>query len=102
MRRTKKAKRLAHVQSWQSSGLSRPQYCRKHGLKYATFMSWCKQELSTPVPEAGVVVTEPGKFIALAQGASISNLIVIHFPNGIRIEYEGQVSQDLIQYLQNA
>lgn len=102
MRRTKKAKRLAYVQSWRSSGLSRPQYCRKHGLKYATFMGWCKQELSTPVPEVGVMTSEPGKFIALAQGESISNLIVISFGNGIRMEYDGQLSQELIQYLQNA
>lgn len=102
MRRTKKAKRLAHVQSWRSSGLSRPQYCRKHGLKYATFMSWCKQELSAPGSEVGMIVSEPGKFIALVQGKHTSSLIVVNFSNGIRMEYEGQVSQELIQYLQDA
>ena len=102
MRRTKKAKRLAHVQSWRTSGLSRPQYCRKHGLKYATFMSWFKQGLIPSTPDVGVRVSEPGKFIALAQQESTSSLIAISFANGIRIEYEGQVSQELIQYLQDA
>ena len=65
-------------------------------------MSWFKQELSPPRPDVGIMVSEPGKFIALAHQEPISNLIVVSFANGIRMEYEGQVSQELIQLLQNA
>ena len=93
MRRTKKAERLAHIESWRSSGLSRPEYSLRHGLKYSTFLSWFKQEGPNP---------KPGKFVALADSGHKSLLIRISFPNGIRLEYEGELDEALIQYLQNA
>jgi hypothetical protein len=93
MKRTQKAERLKHMQSWRASGLSRPEYSRQHGLKYSTFLSWFKQELPRP---------KVGKFIALPASPSMSSLVTISFPNGIRLEYTGKLDQGLIQYLQNA
>ena len=93
MTRTKKAERFAHIQRWRASGLSRPAYSRKHGLKYSTFLSWFKQE-----PPA----CEPGKFVALAQARISPSLITIYFPNGIRLEYAGELNEGLIQYLRDA
>ena len=93
MQRTKKADRDAHIRDWEASGLSRPEYSRKHGLKYSTFLSWFKREAPGP---------EPGKFIVLAPSQSSSSLISISFPNGIRLEYEGELNQALIQYLRDA
>lgn len=93
MKRTKKSERLSHIQRWRASGLSRPEYSRKHGLKYSTFLSWFKQEVPSP---------EPGKFVALPQSHATSSLITISFPNGIRLEYEGELDQGLIQYLRDA
>ena len=85
--------RLAHIRNWRASGLSRPAYSRKHGLKYSTFLSWFKQEVASP---------ESGKFVALPQSPVSSRMIAISFPNGIRLEYEGDLDEALIQYLRDA
>jgi hypothetical protein len=89
----KRSERLAHVQAWRESGLTRPAYCRKHGLKYGTFMSWFKLEEQ---PRA------VGNFVALASGSEISGLIEIIFPNGIRVQYSGSLDSELIRQLQDA
>lgn len=93
MTRTSKADRLAHVQAWRSSGLSRADYCRQRGIKYSTFLTWFKLEAETAVP---------GKFIALPQSQEPSGMIAITFSNGIRLEYSGQLTEKLLQYLQDA
>jgi hypothetical protein len=93
MKRTQKAERLTHIQRWQASGLSRPDYSRKHGLKYSTFLSWFKQEEPS---------SEPGKFVVLPQSSPTLSPITISFPNGIRLAYEGELDQALIQYLRDA
>lgn len=73
--------------------MSRPDYCRKHGLKYSTFLSWFQGE--TPI-------VEPGKFVALTSVHKNAGVICISFPNGIQVEYEGELNESLIQYLQHA
>lgn len=93
MTRTSKADRLAHVQAWRSSGLSRADYCRQHGIKYSTFLTWFKLEADAYVP---------GKFVALPQSQAPSGVIAITFPNEIRVEYSGELTENLLQYLQNA
>ena len=93
MKRKTKADRLGHVQAWRGSGLSRPEYCRTHGLSYGTFMTWFKLEDS---PSAG------GKFVVLPQNRDSQGVITICFGNGIRVEYKGELSESLIQQLQDA
>jgi len=89
-----KAQRLAHVEAWRHSGLSRPAYCREHGLNYSTFMSWFR--LETVAEEA------PGRFIALCEGEDRTGEVEIVLPNGIRIFYSGELSEALLQRLQDA
>ena len=87
-----KSEKLSHVAAWGKSELSRPAYCRQHGLKYPTFMSWFKLEAESKAP---------GKFIAISKELSKPEL-VINFPNGINLHYCGNISEELIQLLQNA
>lgn len=89
----KRTDRLAHVQAWRGSGLTRPHYCRRHGLKYGTFMSWFKLE-SQP--------REVGNFVALASASEIAGQVEIIFPNGIRVQYSGSLDSELIRQLQDA
>lgn len=93
MKRTKKADRLAHVELWRSSGISRAAYCRQHGLKYAAFLSWFKLEVPT---------LTSGKFITLSEKGVPSEVISISFPNGIQLDYKGKLTESLIQYLHDA
>jgi hypothetical protein len=89
-----KTERLAHVQAWRSSGLTRPVYCREQGLNYGTFMSWCKL-VEAPAPPVG-------KFVVLPSPAEVEDSVEIIFANGIRLHYRGVLSRELIQYLQHA
>lgn len=91
----KRSERLGHVHAWRESGLTRPAYCREHGLKYGTFMSWFKLE-----PEKSA--TNEGTFVALSNGPDISGLVDIQFPNGIRVQYSGKLTAELIKQLQDA
>jgi hypothetical protein len=79
MKRTSKRERLAHIENWRSSGLSRPAYSREQGLKYSTFLSWFKDEIAE---------AKPGKFVALGpsgnERAGVSIIFPQWHPPGIR------------------
>lgn len=38
--RLREADRTKHVKDWRGSGLSKPDYCRKHGLNISSFYRW--------------------------------------------------------------
>ena len=94
MRRSK-AERLAHIEAWRSSGLSKPAYCREHQLKYPTFMAWFTQDLEKGPEGVGV-------FIEVKPSPSTMNLTEVIFPNGIRIQYRGFLTREQIQMLYHA
>ncbi len=58
-------------------------------------MSWFKLE-----PEKSA--TNEGTFVALSNGPDISGLVDIQFPNGIRVQYSGKLTAELIKQLQDA
>ena len=91
----KRSDRLAQVRAWRESGLTRPAYCVEQGLKYGTFMSWFKLEA-----EQGT--STEGKFVALSSGPESSGFVALIFPNGIRVQYSGQLTAELIKQLQDA
>jgi len=39
---------LEHIEQWKKSGLSKADYCRRHGLSAGNFYNWCSSE-SKPV-----------------------------------------------------
>ena len=88
----KKAERLGHVQAWGQSGMSKPAYCREHGLKYGTFMSWFKLKADA---------SESGRFVALPETKRDVAVRII-FPNGIEVSYMGKLDAELIKTIRNA
>ena len=94
MRRSK-AERQAHIVAWRASGLSKPAYCRKHELKYPTFMAWFTQDLNANNIDAGA-------FIEVKPSKPSSDFTEVIFPNGIRIQYRGFLTSEQIQMLYNA
>ena len=94
MRRSK-AERQAHIASWRMSGLSKTAYCRKHKLKYPTFMAWLTKEVKD-------VAKNTGSFIEVKPSESTSDFTEVIFPNGIRIHYRGFLTNEQIQLLYNA
>ena len=98
MRRSSQAERQWHIETWRASGLSRPDYCKEAGLKYATFMSWFKQEAKA--------AQESGQFLELSSAALTLPIAQaeteIVFANGIRMIYRGSLNPELIQLLRDA
>ena len=40
--------RAEHVETWKSSGLTRVEYARRHGLNYGTFKGWVYERNKNP------------------------------------------------------
>lgn len=94
MKRRSKSARLAHLQAWRSSGLSKVVYCQDNGIKYATFMSWFKLEDSA-------VDTGQGHFLKIER-PSFAKPLIIELPNGVRLHWQGDLNADLLQLLSDA
>jgi len=52
----------AHFESWENSGLSQAEYCRRHNLKYCLFHYW-KRKLRKPYPPTVPPKSEPLNFV---------------------------------------
>lgn len=88
----------AHVKDWLASGMSRPDYCRKQGLKYSTFMSWCHKELDEAEQSGKFVELPPSK----PRPSKAKMTLEITFPNGIHLKYNGTLTKELFNMLSNA
>ncbi len=90
-----KNQKLALMEAWRSSGLSRPKFCEAQDLKYTTFLSWFSQDLS-PVDQRA------DRFIEIISSEMQSDSCEIIFPNGIRLQQGGKLSAQLISALYHA
>ncbi len=68
--------KLAHVRSWEASGLSKKEYCRRQDLNYSTFKNWTSRDK-----------INEGKFIPVklkTGGAALGQTALkVSFPNGV-------------------
>jgi len=87
---TKRAERLNHISYWQQSGQTKKAYCELAGIKYATFISWFKNE-EEPIS---------GNFVKLEKVEQIGGLEIV-FPNGIRLYSSDTLTLDLLKSLQS-
>ena len=76
------------MKQWASSGLSKMAYCRKHQISYPTFMNWFSRNKAE------------GKFVDLTLPQEFGN--VITFTNGIKLNYSGAITSELISLLKDA
>ena len=86
-----KKKRKAHVLSWQSSGLSKAEYCRRENLVYVTFCSWCRSFKSGQ-----------GEFILLSSSDHVNvqtKRVVAMLPNGIELSFPDGIDRRSLKEL---
>lgn len=84
-------KRRAHVLSWQNSGLSEAEYCRREDLVYGTFCSWCRD-----------LQGGQGEFILLnsdEQAISPTKRVVVKLPNGIELSFPEGIDRKSLKEL---
>ena len=68
--------KLAHVRSWEASGLSKKEYCHRQHLNYSTFKNWTSRDK-----------INEGKFIPVklktGDDAPGQPVLKVSFPNGV-------------------
>ena len=96
-----KDQKVAHVTSWQSSGMTQKEYSLAHGLNYSTFKNWLRRYRKN---KGSVTSREPGTFIPVTSPMEKNNPgntseIRIYYPNGVTITCTGGVNADFISKL---
>lgn len=79
-----------HVQQWQTTGTSKREYCRVHGLSYDQFKWWYRRIKDHEATQV------TGGFVALPRMSdSMASVISIH-AGGIRVEYAGVIDKQTL------
>jgi hypothetical protein len=52
-----------HIANWESSGLSKAEYCRRTGLRYKTFQKWKRKEKLENIEWKSISIQEESKNI---------------------------------------
>lgn len=84
VKRYSRSEQLRHIEAWQRSGLSKPQYCQQHRLAINSFYSWLKKHHISD----GVTLTPPvGSFIPIRRlsADSSSETVTLNLPNGCSV-----------------
>ena len=80
------------IEQWQQSGLSRKEFCDRHGISYNSLVSWCKILKDKK--------TAPGFAEIKPLPAATSGLFAqLHLAKGIRIDFFHFVPADYVQSL---
>ncbi|WP_159478869.1 IS66 family insertion sequence element accessory protein TnpA [Dyadobacter sp. 3J3] len=75
------------VREWRESGLSQIEFCKPHGITVAKFGYWSgKEKLAARLPAEKV-----GGFVQISgQQSTSSDSCQIIYPNGVKVNYQGQ------------
>lgn len=78
------------IREWQTSGLSKKEFCRQRNITYQTFHYWCKRLISVPAK---------GFTELRVQGDERSGGSEIIFPSGARMTFQGEPSTSWLREL---
>ena len=87
-----------HIDSWQETGLTQAEYCRRNNLKHHQLVYWKKRFLKTET-EASFVALKFEDLLDLpprVDQASLSLVINNHFKVEIRAGFDAQLLRQLI------
>ncbi|EDH0696630.1 transposase [Salmonella enterica subsp. salamae] len=95
------AQKIQHVRDWRTSGLTRLQYCRLHGLSSHAFHEWLR------LPDEGVSVNEAPVLLPVCiqpspEAAPTSGVITLHLPGGWRIDCLPAQLTDVLRAVKHA
>jgi hypothetical protein len=80
------------ISSWETSGLSKQEFCKRQQIAYSVFLYWSKKikEKNTDVPDSG--------FIEIKEPRPVSGFEII-FPTGCIIRFSDQTDPSYIRKL---
>jgi len=96
MEATKKHRSLEEmatlISSWETSGLSKQEFCKRHQISYSVFLYWSKKikEQNTGVPDSD--------FVEIKESRRVSVFEII-FPTGCVIRFSEQADPSFIRKL---
>jgi hypothetical protein len=87
-----------HIDSWQETGLTQAEYCRRHNLKHYQLVYWKKRFLKTETDVSFVPIKLEDllDIPAPPESASLSLAINNHFKIEIRPGFDAQLLRELI------
>jgi hypothetical protein len=87
-----------HIESWQETGLTQTEYCRRHNLKHHQLVYWKKRFLKTETDVSFVPVKLEDLLDIPPQPerASLSLVVNNHFKIEIRAGFDAQLLRQLI------
>ena len=97
--------RIKVMKAWSESGLTKVAFCETKDINYGTFLSWFQQEkrlsLAGPLKNQDI-----GEFISLQdistiEKTSVGERIEILLPNGIRLNWQGELDLLTLKMLAN-
>jgi hypothetical protein len=91
-----------HIDSWQETGLTQAEYCRRHNLKHYQLVYWKKRFLKTET-QVSFVPLKLEDLLDISSGpdhAPLCLLIDNHFKVEIRAGFNAQLLRQLIFALQ--
>ena len=87
-----------HIESWQETGLTQAEYCRRHNLKHYQLVYWKKRFLKSETDVSFVPLHLKDLLDIASQPDSASLCLVIdnHFKIEIRAGFDAQLLRQLI------
>ena len=91
-----------HIDSWQETGLTQAEYCRRHNLKHHQLVYWKKRFLktATDISFVPIKLEDLQDIPAPPEIASSSLAINNHFKIEIKPGFDAQLLRELIYALQ--
>ena len=91
-----------HLESWQKTGLTQTEYCRRHNLKHHQLVYWKRRYLETETEASFVPLRLEGLLDIPVQANRASLCLVIndHFKIEVRAGFDAELLRQLIFALQ--
>ncbi|EBY0373026.1 IS66 family insertion sequence hypothetical protein [Salmonella enterica subsp. enterica serovar Toulon] len=95
------SQKIQHIHDWRTSGLTRLQYCRLHGLSSHAFHEWLR------LPDDGVSVAENPVLLPVCiqpspESAPTGGIITLYLPGGWRIDCLTAQLTDVLRAVKHA
>jgi len=79
-------------EEWALSGESQPEFCKRRGLSYSTFVYWRSKLTQSTKPKSSTF-----EGIQISSQSSASGAIQVMLPNGVRLSIQSNAQTSLLK-----
>jgi hypothetical protein len=83
-KRHSRTEQLRHIEAWQRSGLSKPQYCRQHHIAIKSLYNWLRKH---PLNDEATTVPAVSAFMPVRRmpAGDSRETVTLNLPNGCSV-----------------